>query len=337
MRSLVDAPEDALPSENGELTVTRGESAGGGSVGAHLVAYGGRDDNLFSGAISESGTCSGMSQYPTIEEWQPVYDYVVNATGCTDAVDPLACLRTIPSSTLNTVFNISDISNGPGLQIDGDFLQNSGTTHLRRGEFVKVPYLIGTNFDEGTSFCAKGINTTEQFLNQTLYKTPNMDNETLYTIAALYPDIPEVGIPATLKGRPSEESGYGYQWKREAAYRGDVEIQAPRRHATQSWARYNATAYSYHFNVLVNGAVVETGAAHYREVAFVFHDVIGLGYNNSVSVDPFVGKPDTLGQLATMMSRMWVSFIVHGDPNYSGGMFRLAFISLSARSLNCLH
>lgn len=32
-----------------------GESAGAGSVGAQLLAYGGRDDKLFRGAIAESG------------------------------------------------------------------------------------------------------------------------------------------------------------------------------------------------------------------------------------------------------------------------------------------
>lgn len=32
-----------------------GESAGAGSVGAQLVAYGGRDDKLFRAAIAESG------------------------------------------------------------------------------------------------------------------------------------------------------------------------------------------------------------------------------------------------------------------------------------------
>ena len=32
-----------------------GESAGAGSVGMQLVAYGGRDDKIFRGAIAESG------------------------------------------------------------------------------------------------------------------------------------------------------------------------------------------------------------------------------------------------------------------------------------------
>lgn len=314
---------------NEKLTTYRGESAGAGSVGTQLVAYGGRDDNLFRAAISESGACSSLARYPTIEEWQPIYDHVVEATDCTGAADTLACLRTIPSSTLTTVFNSSDIGTDAnfGPQIDGDFLQDSGTTQLRRGEFVKVPYLIGTNFDEGTSFGAKGINTTAQFFNQTVYDTPSLDNEMLYAIAALYPDVPEVGIPATLQGRPSPGSGYGSQWKRESAYKGDLKMHAPRRHATRSWARHGATAYSYHFNVIVNGAKAETGAGHFRELAFVFHDITGLGYNNSVAVDPYAGEPGTFERLATMMSRMWVSFIVNGDPNYSGGTFKVVFTS----------
>ncbi|KUI64628.1 Lipase 2 [Cytospora mali] len=299
-----------------------GESAGASSVGTQLVAYGGRDDKLFRGAISESGACSAIGRYPTIEEWQPIYDYIVNATNCTGTADTLDCLRTIPTNTLNTVFNTTDISSisGFGPQIDGDFLQESGTTQLRRGGFVKVPYLIGSNFDEGstTRFSTPGINTTEQFLDSVLTAAPEMDNETLFAIAALYPDIPEIGIPATLKGRPSPESGLGSQWKREAAFSGDRLIHAPRRLATQSWARFNATSYSYHFNVLVNGSTAVEGVEHFVELAFVFHDVTGLGYNNSVATDPFAGQPETLKQLATIMSRMWVSFIVNGDPNYSG-------------------
>lgn len=52
------------------------------------------------------------------------------------------------------------------------------------------------------------------------------------------------------------------------------------------------------------------GAAHGYEVPFSFHNYDGLGDergNDSV----------TWPQLSTMMSRMWVSFINHLDPNYS--------------------
>lgn len=285
------------------------------------MAYGGRDDKLFRAAISESGFSSATAPYPSLDKWQPVYDYVISATNCTSASDSLACLRTIPSAALSAVFNStfngsiigSDSTFGP--QVDGDFLQMSGTTQLRNGQFVKVPYLLGTNFDEGTSFGTQGLNTTADFINETLYQTPGMDNATLNTILQLYPDDPTLGIPSTLHGRPSPSSGYGAQWKREAAYWGDVKMQAARRHAAESWAKYNTTAYTYHFDVVVNGATPEEGAGHFREVAFVFDDTIGLGYNNSVSEDPFEGEPETLKDLAKMMSRMWVGFIVDLDPN----------------------
>lgn len=265
-----------------------------------------------------------------MEEWQPIYDYVVQETNCTRAAaDTLACLRTIPTAALSAVFNStfngsnigSDSNFSP--QIDGDFLQASGTTQLRRGKFVKVPYLLGSNFDEGASFGTEGINTTAEFVGSILDFTPGLDNETINTLLALYPDIPEMGIPATLTGRPSYESGYGYQWKREAAYVGDLKMHAARRLAAQSWARYNASAYSYHWNVLVNGATAETGAGHFREVAFVFDDTSGVGYHNAVAVDPFAGEPETLVQLAEMMARMWVSFITELDPNHSGGMLHI--------------
>ena len=54
-------------------------------------------------------------------------------------------------------------------------------------------------------------------------------------------------------------------------------------------------------------------------MAFVFHNIAGDGYNNSVAVPPFEGKPESYVQAATLMSRSWVSFIVNGDPNYSEG------------------
>lgn len=268
---------------------------------------------------------SGVASYPTVEEWQPIYDHVVEATNCTSATDTIACLRTIPTDALSAVFNStfngsnigSDSATRP--QIDGDFLVDSGTTQLRDGRFVKVPYLLGTNFDEGASFGTKGINTTTDFVNELLANTPTLDNATINSILTLYPDDPALGIPSTLDGRPSPSSGYGAQWKREAAWAGDLKMQAGRRLAARSWAEQGVPAWTYHFDVLVNGAKVEEGAGHFREVAFVFDDTIGLGYENAVSENPFEGMPETLGELAGMMSRMWVSFIVNMDPNMANG------------------
>ena len=306
-----------------------GESAGAFSVAMHLVAYGGRDDNLFRAGIQESGGAALGSRIPTVQTAQPGYDAVVDAAGCKGSSDTLACLRTVPTATLSAIFNSSvteNISFTPA--IDNDFLRSSGTTALRNGQFVKVPLLIGANHDEGTAFGKRDINTTDQFLDA--IRSAGPDNATALTLAALYPDIPEIGIPGTLQGRPPAANlSYGYMWKRAAAYGGDLVMHATRRMTTEMWAQYNQTAYSYHFNVQPNGPTYLIGATHFQEVAFVFDNVLGEGYNNSVAVDPFANQPATLTELANTMSRMWVSFITELDPNdNSGKCFKLLFLLL---------
>lgn len=298
-----------------------GESAGGNSIGTQLVAYGGRDDGLFRAAISQSGAPTSLTRYPTPASWQPSYDAYVNASGCGDASNSLACLRTVPSATLSAVFNSSGItaaSRGP--VIDGDFLTQSGTTALRNGDFVKVPYLTGANFDEGGSLGVSGINTTDQFV--AMVADSGVDNATALTLAALYPDIPAIGIPGTLHGRPpaSEVATYGYQWKRSAAYNGDLMMHVGRRLTSELWTQHNVSLWSYHFNVLVHGLSPLQGSGHFQEVAFVFDNTQGLGYENAVSVSPFKDEPASFLHLAKTMSRMWVSFITKLDPNAIKGV-----------------
>ncbi|KAJ9611134.1 hypothetical protein H2200_004317 [Cladophialophora chaetospira] len=295
-----------------------GESAGAGSVGAQLLAFGGRDDKLFRAAIQESGGHISSTRQLNASSWDKYYNNITRATNCSSTANTLDCLRKVPIGALSDVLNSSVTASVPfwGVQVDSDFIIATGTRQLLGGKFVKVPLLHGRNFDEGTSFAQKGINTTEQFLANVM--SAGSDNATATTIAALYPDIPAVGIPATLSGRPPpSNASLGVQWKRAAAYTGDLRQHGPRRLISQVYANNNISNWSYHFNVLVNGQPPAIGATHFQEVAFVFHNLEGLGYENAVAVDPFANKPRTYQQLVTIMSRMWVSFIVDGDPNTS--------------------
>ncbi|CZT06846.1 related to triacylglycerol lipase V precursor [Rhynchosporium graminicola] len=292
-----------------------GESAGASGVGMQLVAYGGRDDNLFRGAILQSGGPSGSTRYTTPSEWQPNYDKIVNATTCRNSTNTLACLRTLDRDVLSNVLNSSVTSSAFwGPQIDNDFLIDSGTKLISNGSFVKVPIMLGRNHGEGIDFAPKGINTTEQFL--ALVQSAGPDNATALTIAALYPDIPEIGIPGTLVGRPpASQAALGVQWKRASSYVGDLRQHASRRLMAQKWAEYNATAYSYHFNVFTAGFSPAMGSGHFVEVAFAFNNIEGQGYRNVVATNPFEGKPDSYKKLAKIMARKWASFIVNLDPN----------------------
>ncbi|PQE04776.1 hypothetical protein CJF30_00004557 [Rutstroemia sp. NJR-2017a BBW] len=296
-----------------------GESAGGFGVGVQLIAYGGRDDGLFRGAIMQSGGPVVSRPYATPESWEPYYQNITRAANCSSANDTLACLRTVPTDTLSAIFNSSVVAGASwSSQIDNDLIRSSANQQLLNGEFVKVPVIAGQNHDEGTSFGARGVNTTADFLR--VVQSAKIDNTTANTLSALYPDIPAIGIPSTLSGRPGPalQASLGKQWKRAAAFGGDLSMHAPRRFVSHAWAAQNVSSYSYVFDVLVNGNPDYIGATHFQEVAFVFHNIRGEGYMNAVAVNPFEGEPETFVRLATMMSRMWISFVVDLDPNNSG-------------------
>ncbi|KAJ5222198.1 uncharacterized protein N7469_008438 [Penicillium citrinum] len=307
-----------------------GESAGANSVGTHLVAYGGRDDGLFRAAISESGASSVYSRYQEPADWQPYYDAIVKASGCSTATDTLACLRTVPIHILQDVFGNTSIvpshtlsgTTGPQFipVIDGDFIEESATVQLRKGKFVKVPYIIGGNLDEGTSFSIRGINTDSEF--RTVVKAWGLNSSTTDILESLYPDVPEIGIPSIMVGRPP--SGYGDQYKRVAAFQGDVNIHAPRRLTSQIWSAHNVSLYSYSFDLA--GASSSSydpyaGADHGSEMPFVFHNVDAIKYGGGkmpTDGTSAQGKPHSYLRLGTIMSRMWISFVTTLDPNHCG-------------------
>jgi carboxylesterase type B len=289
-----------------------GESAGGFSVAHQLVAYGGRDDGLFRGAIMESGYMSTSTL--NASAFDVYYDSVVADANCSSAADTLACLREVPVETLSDIFNSTSASFGP--ITDGEFLVDKTVNLLDNGQFVHVPFLMGQNHDEGTAFGTRGIDTDDEFLAYLV--AMGRTEEQAVILSKVYPDIPEIGVPGTLTSRPTNASGYGLQYKRVCAYAGDSFFHGFRRYAAQTWAKNNVTSYSYNFNVLVNGLTQYIGATHFQEVAFVFNNVNGDGYNNAVSVNPFENEPESFVDLANLMSRMWVSFIVDQTPNDSG-------------------
>jgi carboxylesterase type B len=230
----------------------QGESSGGTSVGAQLLAYNGRDDKLFSGAIAESGNPVGINPYPTVESWAPVIANVSRATGCSNATDLLTCLRAVPVEKLNEVFNSSLTSGAQfGPVIDGDFIVAPAATQLKTGAFVHVPYLVGCNSDEGTGFGGFGYNTTSE-LKDGIETSESLDAATAHDLLILYPDIPDIGVPSTYPGRPN--GTFGLQFKRASALFGDIGMHGPRRWTAMQWVKNGAIAYTYRFNVVVSTA-----------------------------------------------------------------------------------
>jgi len=297
----------------------QGESAGGTIVASQLLAYKGRDDKLFAHAIAESGNPAGLRALPTVDDWEPVIARISDAVGCANATSAVACLRTVPVEELNAVLNSTVAQGGGnGFVLDGDFMVEDPATQLNEGNFVHVPYLIGANSDEGTGFGPRQINTTEQFLAY-ITQSNGVDNATAQDLAILYPDIPNIGIPATLPGRP--DASLGLQFKRSSALATDTSMMAPRRFATEMFAKYDVPVYSYRFNVVVNGGSYQYGVPHFQEVAFVFYNTEGYGYPQNGNPNPLGGpNRETYIRVAKQMTRMWISFANFGDPNMQLGV-----------------
>ncbi|PPJ55529.1 hypothetical protein CBER1_05378 [Cercospora berteroae] len=299
-----------------------GESAGAGSVGFHLTAYNGRDDGLFRAGIMESGNPVNYNSYATNARYQPKYDALVNATNCSTETDTLGCLRGIPEQTLQDLFNTtSSLSSGWSPVVDGDFIQRWASIQLKEGNFVKVPIIDGANTDEGTSFGPGGIDTDEEFAAYITNSSQLTNLPTALASRALeaYPNEPAYFIP------PVEEVPLNYtyppengaQYRRANAYAGDVAFHANRRGAMEAWATNNVSAYSYRFNTLPTGVPWYAGVVHFQEVAFVFDNTQGLGYDaEHGTVNPFQNKSQSYYDLADYMSKSWVSFIHDLDPNY---------------------
>ncbi len=139
-----------------------GESAGANSVGLQLVAFGGRDDKLFRGAIMESGT--SIALLPLAPN-QGAFNNLTQATGCSSASDKLQCLRQLTFAQLNTAINSTGLATVWSPTLDGDFIQDKTSLLLAKGKFVRVPIIAGTNSDEGTVFGPMGVDNTTVFFN----------------------------------------------------------------------------------------------------------------------------------------------------------------------------
>ncbi|KAL1311459.1 hypothetical protein AAFC00_004404 [Neodothiora populina] len=295
---------EAFGGDKSRVTI-QGESAGAISIGYHMLAYDGRDDGLFSAAICQSGGPWFFGTYPSSEAQETTYQAMLNATNCTTAIDSVACLRAAPFDVLNAT--IASLSFLP--VVDGGLVPSYNSIALKKGNFVKVPLLIGTNTNEGTLFAGSGVNTSKEFRSFVQYAgyVGVNNNKTIDLVVDAYPLLPEdnVTLPAP----------YGAQFVRAARYTGDAMFIAGRRYTCELWTSYGVPCYSYRFDTLpADTPPVTFGAAHFEDVAFVFNNVIGTGMDASAFN---VTSPlrERYVALSNVMSRMWVSFAGTHDPN----------------------
>ncbi|KAJ7448046.1 carotenoid ester lipase precursor [Mycena latifolia] len=231
---------------------TKGESAGAVSVALQMLANNGDNEGLFRAAFMQSG---GPVPVGPLEHGQKYYDAMVQQTGCADAADTLACLRTVPYAKLTaaqdatpSIWGYQSLAGAWFPREDGVFLTDTPLRLVQQGRVANVPFPAGECLrflyyalygasgsvdDEGTLFSLTTLNITTdtEFLEWvSAFWLPLASSEKLETMNATYPSDIIVGSPFDT----GVLNAVTPQFKRIAAFQGDAVFQAPRRLFQQS-------------------------------------------------------------------------------------------------------
>ncbi|BGP42593.1 hypothetical protein JCM10449v2_006605 [Rhodotorula kratochvilovae] len=265
-----------------------GQSAGGMSVTSQLLAYNGRKDGLFRGAIIDSGIFAFQNN--TVASQARTWASLLNTTGCTAGVEELACLRSIPYEVYFNAFVHSSYSGQP--IPDGDFLTQSAVPAIAAGKVNPVPVMIGATRDEATS----GIGAPVGLNNETALRAAvsrgfaNLarSNASVDRLLELYPNsnLNELGCPfGTGEGVVST----GLQDKRNAA-----------------------RVWSWRFWQVPQNSTIDAGSAHANELPYIF------GVKERTPRTPLGNREGDL-DTSRRMQDYWLSFVNHLDPNAGPG------------------
>ncbi|KAF9700764.1 hypothetical protein EKO04_002065 [Ascochyta lentis] len=299
-----------------------GESAGAASVGFHLLANGGRESGLFHAAIAQSGGPFSYGPFSNASQRSQDFQKTLQHANCTAAEDALRCLKNVPADILNTF---------PGLanaypMIDGTLIQDYSSRQLANGSFSRVPLLMGTNRNEGSTFLKSirptGVSTEEDFFSviRALSAGVPLSNATLKQWSNAYQseiNNASTGGTGTLSANPGP--AFGALHGKTSLWLGDYLFTAGRRYANQMWAKHGVATYCYLFDAVPAYLDPETyGSAHFSDVGFAFGNAQGVGYDESPFASSSAEEKAWKQRLAKVMSRMWISFIVHKTPNHHG-------------------
>ncbi|KAF2713988.1 alpha/beta-hydrolase [Pleomassaria siparia CBS 279.74] len=300
------------------------ESAGGFSVAYQLMAFGGNGGiDLFRAGIMVSGfpVGSAASVYASDSQYQVQYNAIVNNTGCTGSLDTLDCLRKAPLSSIYP-FEDSVSKSSWSPVTDGDFIRTAPLFSMEKGNFARVPVIIGSNSDEGlfvASLINQTIDTPEMLRVFLGALFPGAYNSTLDSLLTLYPDgdpVPPYSLSPSYpwcEAMSTIHLACGSQWRRFAAISGDLFVHASQRYTAQLFVQYGLPVYSFRFDTdptgipLVKWIGLGPGfATHGAELAYE----MGLppGFTTPLHLYPPVKNVSTHAETSREMVSKWVAF-----------------------------
>ncbi|KAF2017987.1 alpha/beta-hydrolase [Aaosphaeria arxii CBS 175.79] len=136
-----------------------------------------RRKKLFVGAISES---TYQNTYRTLEQGKTQYDCLLKATGCGESNSTLACLRAVNATALQTT------NCGFNPNLDPEIIPQLPFTAFEKGEYMKIPTILGACNEEGTKNVPQSIDTLSEVHSLLLSRAPSLTNSSISVLDTLY-------------------------------------------------------------------------------------------------------------------------------------------------------
>ena len=258
-----------------------GESAGSQDVCLHVASPVSR--GLFHRAVSQSGGCTTLNV--TGAQAKQNATKLAETLGCTGA-DALTCLQAQPVSKLLTPGLTPPVSFGPS--VDGVFLPDQPRALFARGDTADVPYILGSNTDEGTLFVS-GTVPDEAALRTALER--QFGAGSAEAILKVYP----------LSSFPTPRAAL-------ARIVGDARLVCTTHDTALLASAAGRPVWMYNFDIPATVSAgpdsEPLGATHGAELVYVF--------GTSTLFTPESAKT------AALMQTYWTNFAKQGDPNGTG-------------------